>query len=183
MAEAKVSAWRNKSKSCKVGRDPAYSTYAHESVFDDARITPIAPGGGALFVGPGDTVLDEHGTMKLVVAKGDEFFVECHDEDEAKDLRVPRERWLKGNADSNWPDKLVGFYGVQHVLEDITAEYVGAVSAGTRIASIKRTKELEESAAKSSATVKQQSDEITALKAQIEHLQRQSFESRGNRGK
>lgn len=189
MRETIFEAYKNISDTCKVGRDPEYRK-AGLREWDNSRFSEMRPGGKHFYAGPGDVVIREDGVVGLMMSKGGEFFVECHDEREADRLRVPKKARVLAPDNPELtahPGKLAGFFGVQYVMKNVTAEYADTYRrTADRVIAAKKVKEMEDAIAANAERETSLTDEVARLRAQVEEFRRQqvlSLESTRATGK
>lgn len=167
-----IKAYRNIAKNAKVGRDPT-EKWVSGFERDESWVAPIGVHGHTLFMGPGDTVFDENGRLKLMLEAENDFFVSCTSKDEADALRVPESKRVYGKT-KPYEGKLLGWFGLSYVVREVTDEVGDQVKmTDNRIASIKRLQQLETDLHAANEREAQVTNEAANLRVQLAKLQEQ----------
>lgn len=175
---------RNKSKTCHFGWPPGMQdppgpdrTPLHRRIMDSTIVT-----GHEVYIGPGDEFIDDKNLYRSIMANPSSWCVWSTDPDEARALGVAHASILKDldpagkpivtlmtSNDELEPQPVVGFFGANIILEDVTAQRKDAMAqVGGRLPALKNYKKLEENLAQARAEAAAKDHELAALKKKLE---------------
>ncbi len=115
---------RKEAVGCILGRPAHEPAVGEERDELQCHWVPEAAGCENLHLTPGDEFVDVTGHLQMKREHGEDHFVRCEDRKLAQHvLKVPTARLVIGKADGEYAGKVLGFYGWQYVLEDISSEF------------------------------------------------------------
>lgn len=171
MGSAKVFRMKEKAVGCIVGRRPD-EPFLRQEDRDESWAEPFIVGPHTLCFQAGDEFIDEHGALAMKINKGHEHFVRCTEESVARALNVPSGNFVRWKEGPN-AGKLIGFYGLNYVFDDITHEFRQTFAVtGNRLQHMKQTKELQDKVAAQTAEIDEAKKREATLLAQIEELKK-----------